>query len=333
MQASRSVLAICLFLLSSVNLFAQDLLQDVGGQRPGVISVEVRFPSKTLIEERQVEIAAELKQNYYLQNGIIVGMGIGALAVCYALYNNYNIRIFGPHDILPLSAYQKGEQAYAFLQENNPAFLVYTIKHTVNNPEQDAGWVPTIATGTVATAKWLAALAGQMFALQFLNKTGMHIFHDNSIEWFSTKKTALSEVYDELSTMKEFMRVDALKNRSSYITQYQADQYVSSLIRLYNAMVVELEPIIGYVQHKSQEMNLHQNHLYGDAVLGTYLFKRAYDIGQEIHQIKSAYADYTDNDQRVTAVIKMFDYIELFSLELNSALGGFKRFEKEMNSI
>lgn len=328
MQASRSVLAICLFLSSSVNLLAQDLLQDVGGQRTGGISVEVRFPSKTLIEEHQAEIAAEFKQNYYLQNGIRIGIGIGVLAVCYALYNDYAIRIYGPHDKLTMRDSEILALVVDCLQKNHSDFTL-----SLNQPEQNVGWVPTIATGTVATAKWLAALAGQMFALQFLNKTETRIFHDNSIEWFSTKKTALSEVYDELSTMKEFMRVDALKNRSSYITQYQADQYVSSLIRLYNAMVVELEPIIGYVQHKSQEMNLHQNHLYGDAVLGTYLFKRAYDIGQEIHQIKSAYADYTDNDQRVAAVIKMFDYIELFSLELNSALGGFKRFEKEMNSI
>jgi hypothetical protein len=318
MQAPKSILAICLFLSLSLHLLAQDGLLDSVDQRSGVISVEVRFPSKTLVEEHQAKIVAELKQNYYLQNGIRIGVGLAGLAVCYALYHEYTIRIYGPQDkFAPVMV----EQMYAFL-EKDPAFLLHC-RSQINNPEQDAGWVATIASGTTTVVKGLVVLAAQALSLQFLNKTGAQIFHDNSVEWFSREKTSLLEIYDELAAMKEFMHIGALKNRSFYITQYQADQYVSSLIRLYNAIVLELEPIIGYVNYKSHEMNLHQNHL----------FKRSYDIAQEMHEIRSAYPNYTDNDQRVTAIIKMFDYIELFSLELNSALGGFKRFEKEMHAI
>jgi hypothetical protein len=328
MQAPKSILAICLFLSSTLHLLAQDGLLDSVDQRPGVISVEVRFPSKTLIEEHQAKIVAELKQNYYLQNGIRVGVGLAGLAVCYALYKNYVIRIYGPQDVLSLSDSQKVDLMYTFLPTKFPDF-----SSSDNQLEQNIGWIPSIASGTTAVVKGLGILAVQAFSLQFLNKTGAQIFHDNSVEWFSSEKTSLLEIYDELAAMKEFMHVGALKNKSFYITQYQADQYVSSLIRLYNAIVLELEPIIGYVNYKSHEMNLHQNHLYGDAVLGDYLFKRAYDVAQEMYEIRSAYPSYTDNDQRVTAIIKMFDYIELFSLELNSALGSFKRFEKEMHAI
>lgn len=345
MQALRLVLAISLFLSGWTQLVASHLLHDLGGQLPGVIAVEVRFPSRTCIDEHKAKIVSGLNQDYYLQNGIRLTVGIGLLAVCYALYNNYYIaQVDGQakEQIVAsaTSAMTEKQNLYRLVIEQNallkkclPSEPWPDIQPLQTQPEKNVGWIASIASGTLTTAKWLGALAAQAFTFQFLNKKGAQIFHDNSVEWFYRQKTSLVEVYDEISAMKEFMHVDALKTKSFYITQYQADQYIGSLIRLHNAMILELEPIVGYIHHKSQELELHENHLYGDATLGEYLFKRAYDLAQEIHDIKSAYSHCTDNDERVAAIIKIFDYIELFSLEFKSALGGFKRFEREMNNL
>ena len=124
-----------------------------------------------------------------------------------------------------------------------------------------------------------------------------------------------------------------LKNGSIYITRYQADRYMNSLIHLHNALIAELEMVIGYIQGKVIQMKTHLTQLQGDATVGQYLHKRSSDLAQKLHDLKETYVLHTKDDERMLTIIETFDQIQQFSLELNSSLSSFKRFEQQMETI
>lgn len=323
MKLKYGFLAACLFLSSHQSiLLAQDVQPDYDAfdQLPGGISIEVQFPRQTQIEGYQLSIASDLKQVGLVQGGVKVGVGVGLLGICYALFNDYKIiNVSQIKDMISPSVQYNAMQAELIKQfpEKSFAFL------PCPNVEQTSGWATMI--------KNFAIFAGQTLALGKLQQAMAKLFHDNSVEWFCNQRTTLNEIYDEIAELKT--DVEQLKNKAKYVGRYRANQYASSLIRLHNSMVVELESVIGYIRYKIDLMKLHGTHLYGDGMLGFYLYTRLYDVSEQLHRLKNDYANCTNNDERITAIIEMFDHIEQLSIELNSSLCGFKRLEKQLESI
>ncbi len=283
------------------------------------IRTEVRFPSETQIHQHQVKITEDLKKNSLLRLGAKGAMYVGVLGLCYTVFRDYKI----------VSAAQLQEQTaqnaawvYALITELKKKFPDISI------PQQ----TPAITTGW-GDSMWnfLSFVCQNLALMQVSELVTTKIFHEVSIEWFSKQQTSLESVYEELSALGT--DIQALKNGSIYITRYQADRYMNSLIHLHNALVTELEMVIGYIHSKMAQMKGHLIHLHGDAAVGQYLHKRASDLAQKLHDLKENYVLHKNDDERMLTIIHMFDHMQQFSLELNSSLSSFKRFETQMQTI
>lgn len=165
--------------------------------------------------------------------------------------------------------------------------------------------------------------------MQYLMYT--KIFNDCSIEWFSQNQTSIDAMYEELAALR--LDVEHIKQQLMHITTYQADRYAYSLIHMHNAFVVEVEKLLGYINYKSDVMRIAQTHVYGDAYIGAYLYQRIQDVAQQLHEIRQQYIDCTTNDDRVLEIIKMFEAIQSFSIELTSSVTSFKRIEVQLAAI
>ncbi len=283
------------------------------------IRTEVRFPSEIQIHQHQVKITEDLKKNSLLRLGVKGAMYAGVLGLCYTVFRDYKI----------VSASQLQEQTaqnavwiYALITELKKKFPDISIpQHT-----------PAITTGW-GDSMWnfLSFVCQNLALMQISELVTTKIFHEVSIEWFSKQQTALESVYKELSALG--VDIQALKNGSIYITRYQADRHVKSVIHLHNALVTELEMVIGYIHGKMIEMKGHLTHLQGDATVGLYLHKRSSDLAQKLHDLKETYKLHTKDDERVLTIIEMFDHIQQFSLELDSSLSSFNRCEQKMQAI
>lgn len=155
------------------------------------------------------------------------------------------------------------------------------------------------------------------------------IFHDCSVEWFSQCKTSLGAIYEELEALK--VDVEHIKQQLMHITTYQADRYAHSFIQLHNAFVSEVEKLLSYMQHKSHCMQIQNIHLHGDTYIGSYLYQRIQDTAQQLHEIREQYIACSTDEDRVMEIIKMFESIQSFSIELNSCVASFKRLEEQSN--
>ncbi len=283
------------------------------------IRTEVRFPSETQIHQHQTKVADDLKKNSLLRLGIKGAMYTGLLGLCYTVFRDY--KIVSAAQLQEQSA-QNAAWVYALIIELKKEFPNISIpQHT-----------PAITTGW-GDSMWnfLSFVCQNLAFMQISELVTTKVFHEVSIEWFSKQQTALESVYKELSALG--IDIQAIKQGSIYITHYQADRYMNSLIQLHNAFIVELEKAIGYIDCtvKSLKTNLTQHQ--GEAMVGSYLHKRASDLARKLHDLKEAYTSHKKDDERVLTIIETLDQIQQFSLELNSSLSSFKRFEEQMQAI
>lgn len=285
------------------------------------IRTEVQFPSKIQIHQHQVRITDDLQKSSLLRLGVKGAMYAGVIGLCYTVFRDYKIKIVSASQLQEQSA-QNAAWVYALITELRKKFPDISIpQHT-----------PAITTGWGDSMWNFLSFVCQNMALMHISElVTTKIFHEVSIEWFSKQQTALESVYKELSELS--VDIQALKSGSIYITRYQADRYVKSVIHLHNALVTELEMVIGYIDTKMDQMKGHLTQLQGDATVGLYLHKRSSDLAQKLHDLKETYKLHTKDDERILIIIEMFDHIQQFSLELNSSLSSFKRFETQMQTI
>lgn len=282
------------------------------------IKTEVKYPSQAVIAEHQHAIDEQLKQNDTVRSVLKGGVGIGLLGAAYLVFKDY--KLVGPDDHIHQQALARQVVAIsAYLKEKFPDMSVDT---ALKISEAGGSWFDTCKQ---FVAYEILAL-GAMYIKDFVFN---QIFYDTSIEWFSKEQTTIESIYEELDSLHKDMQ--ELKKGSMYITPYQADRYVNGLIRLHNACIDELEKIIGYVNCRGK-LSQKNAALYGDVRLGVYLYARAYNLAQILDGYKNTYHAAMTNDQRVAQILGMFNEIYHFSVDLNSSLTGFKRFEQRNRS-
>lgn len=311
----------------SVALQAFDSVPDLNipmGIHTPVVSI-----SKTAIQDHKVQIAQTLQQKELLRKvvsgGVGVGIGLGLLVACYSMYNNYRFV-----DVQELN--DQNIHHLAFI-----ATVVERLKEKIPgiqdlpNMEAHVAQARELfeARARKGWGEWFLGLGAFIVQGLALNRMQQlvadELFHELSVDWFTTQKTAIESVYKELSALN--LDINGLKSGSVYITRYQADRYANSLIRLSNAFMHELEAIIGYINAQAERLHMAAGNAQGDHLLGTYLEQRASAVAQTMHEFSQHYEHHTTNDERVMTIGAMFDCIRQFSLEVNSSLNSFKRFE------
>lgn len=165
--------------------------------------------------------------------------------------------------------------------------------------------------------------------VQYLLHT--RIFHEFSIEWFAQEQTALIAIYKEIETFK--VDVERLKQKLTSLNTYQSDHYLYSFVRMHNALVLEVEKMLGYIYYKSDVIRIKNAHLYGDAYIATYLYERIQDVSQVLHESKQQYDTCVTAEERAVEIIKIFECIEAFTIELNSSIASFKRLETQFFAL
>ena len=320
MKSMRIVLTVSLILsslsgaLSADTVDAYQVPTDLIG-----IRTEVRFPSETQIHQHQVKITDDLKKNSLMRLGLKGAMYAGVFGLFYTVFSEYKI-VSGAQ--LQEQTAQNAAWVYALVTKLKEEFPNIVIpQHT---PAITIGWGDSVWN-------FLSFVCQSMALTQISELVSTKIFHEVSIEWFRKQQTVLESVDKELSALGD--DIQALKNRSIYITRYQADRYVNSLIQLHNALVPELEMVIGYIDTKMAQMKGHLTQLQGDVTVGQYLHKRASDLARKLHELKETYKLHTKDNERILTIIEMFDHIKQFSLELDSSLSSFNRFETKMETI
>ncbi len=320
MKSMQVVLAISIIISSCTGSLSADTGDN--HQMPvelAGIKTEVQFPSQTQIEQHQAHIAHDLKWNSLLRMSIKGAIYAGAIGLCYGIFRDYKV----------VSRTQLDEQT-----AQNVAWMAAVVAEVQKKmPDLELPQHPIrIKTGWGDSMWSFMSFVCQNLALMHISElVNTKIFHDVSVEWFTKQQTALESIYKELGSMGT--DIQTLKKGSIYITQYQADRYANSLIRLHNALLNELEMVIGYIQVQVLQMKTHVTQLQGDAVVGQYLHKRAADLAQKLHDLKETYTLHSKDDERILTIVEMFDQIQQFSVELNSSLSSFKRFETQMQKI
>lgn len=294
------------------------------------IHTPVQFPSNISINEYKHQIEKDLYRNNVIRGaikgGVSIGVAAGILAICYSIYNNYKfVNVTQLHGQMTQYLAVVG----AVVDDLKKKFPQVSI----DAPEMQEQ-VKKIKDMLEAQAKqgwgewaWsFGVFIGQSLALSHVhNIMANEVFHDVTVEWFSIHRTALESIYKELSALD--LDIAALKSRSMYITQYQADRYANSLIRLSNALITDLESVIGYINMRVEHLNLMASDVHGDHFLGNYLEQRAAALATKMQELSASYQKQTQDDERIATIVSMFGHIKQLSLEINSSLSGFKRFE------
>lgn len=278
--------------------------------------------SSERIKEYQASIAHSHARNGWFRLGCKVAGICGGLGACYMLYQ-YDKE-------MPIEQTKALNEATKALNEASALLGRYAAYFKEQVPDGAIDTIEPLAIPMIEKTfkqklfEW-AVNPASVFALGICVVRA--IFAEQGMLHHVRDETALVQVYEELEQMQSAIAVLRASGASSVVC---LDDYLGVIMTVFNALVNEMEQVLGYMHFKAAHLKLACSNTNGDAHIALFVQQMIDRTGQLLADEQQQYMIADTDAQKVTCIKNMAHLLDQCRKEVERSIYAFARCEKHL---